>query len=179
MNWFKYFKIYKKDFLIETKSSQVNPTRMKRVARKKRKGGGFTRVSACHLADAQSDLLLFLRNPTRFPIRDEKLVPPRLPFLLIQPSVSRRKSNSKFSLSLSSSVPFPSSFSHNSSLYSDFRLRILEDAVSNRRRYFLLRKKIEKIISSVRDRRMNLSRFLDILEFENFVILGILGIFDW
>lgn len=101
MNWFKYFKIYKKDFLIETKSSQVNPTRMKRVARKKRKGGGFTRVSACHLADAQSDLLLFLRNPTRFPIRDEKLVPPRLPFLLIQPSVSRRKSNSKFSLSLS------------------------------------------------------------------------------
>lgn len=61
MNWFKYFKIYKKDFLIETKSSQVNPTRMKRVARKKRKGGGFTRVSACHLADAQSDLLLFLR----------------------------------------------------------------------------------------------------------------------
>lgn len=154
---------------------------MKRVARKKRKGGGFTRVSACHLADAQSDLLLFLRNPTRFPIRDEKLVPPRL--LSLPPHstlcIAAKIEFQILSLSLSSSVPFPSSFSHNSSLYSDFRLRILEDAVSNRRRYFLLRKKIEKIISSVRDRRMNLSRFLDILEFENFVILGILGIFDW
>lgn len=32
-------------------------------------------MNACHLADAQSDLLLFLRNPTRFPIWDEKLVP--------------------------------------------------------------------------------------------------------
>lgn len=138
-------------------------------------------MSACHLADAQSDLLLFLRNPTRFPIRDEKLVPPRL--LSLPPHstlcIAAKIEFQILSLSLSSSVPFPSSFSHNSSLYSDFRLRILEDAVSNRRRYFLLRKKIEKIISSVRDRRMNLSRFLDILEFENFVILGILGIFDW
>ena len=138
-------------------------------------------MSACHLADAQSDLLLFLRNPTRFPIRDEKLVPPRL--LSLPPHstlcIAAKIEFQILSLSLSSSVPFPSSFSHNSSLYSDFRLRILEDAVSNRRRYFLLRKKIEKIISSVRDRRMNLSRFLNILEFENFVILGILGIFDW
>ena len=124
-------------------------------------------MSACHLADAQSDLLLFLRNPTRFPIRDEKLVPPRL--LSLPPHstlcIAAKIEFQILSLSLSSSVPFPSSFSHNSSLYSDFRLRILEDAVSNRRRYFLLRKKIEKIISSVRDRRMNLSRFLDILEF--------------
>ena len=138
-------------------------------------------MSACHLADAQSDLLLFLRNPTRFPIRDEKLVPPRL--LSLPPHstlcIAAKIEFQILSLSLSSSVPFPSSFSHNSSLYSDFRLRILEDAVSNRRRYFLLRKKIEKIISSVRDRRMNLSRFLDILEFENFVKFGILGIFDW
>lgn len=41
----------------------------------KKEGRRFTRVNACHLADAQSDLLLFLRNPTRFPIWDEKLVP--------------------------------------------------------------------------------------------------------
>lgn len=101
----------------EKESSQVNPTRMKRVARKKRKRGGFTRVNACHLADAQSDLLLFLRNPTRFPIWDEKLVPPPSfydpPRLPIQPSVSRRKSNSKFSFSLSllpSFFPLSSSF---------------------------------------------------------------------
>lgn len=141
-------------------------------------------MSACHLADAQSDLLLFLRNPTRFPIRDEKLVPPRL--LSLPPHstlcIAAKIEFQILSLSLSSSVPFPSSsFSHNSSLYSDFRLRILEDAVSNRRRYFLLRKKIEKIISfgSVRDRRTNLFRLLHILKFENFVILGILGIFDW
>lgn len=102
---------------------------MKRVARKKRKGGGFTRVSACHLADAQSDLLLFLRNPTRFPIRDEKLVPPRL--LSLPPHstlcIAAKIEFQILSLSLSSSVPFPSSFSHNSSLYSDFRLRILEE----------------------------------------------------
>lgn len=39
-----------------------------------REGVRFTRVNACHLADVQSDLLLFLCNPSRFPIWDEKLV---------------------------------------------------------------------------------------------------------
>lgn len=58
---------------------------MKRVARKKRKRGGFTRVNACHLADAQSDLLLFLRNPTRFPIWDENS-------FLLRPSMTRQDS---------------------------------------------------------------------------------------